>query len=238
VINGVTASSGHAPRLSRSATTAAIRTGWSTEAIGWWAATGLTEQQQAALARVEFRVEDLDAQRALGLAGSRTVLIDDDASGYGWNVFSRPLFAGGGQRQDGLASPTAGYDLLSVVTHELGHVLGYGDLDPLYEPNHVMTGLLEPGVGRIALPVGDQGWARTFGESSSLLSLDRVDEGKPAVGGREPLLVDRVIDDLVLDDLRVSRDAYLRDEDEELERLLAQRSDEGHEETDDFFAQL
>jgi hypothetical protein len=62
--------------------------------------------------------------------------------------------------------------------------------------------------------------------------------GVTAVGGAggRGVLVDRVIDDLVRDDLRVSRDAWRHDEDDEFERLLGSRSDEGHEETDDFFA--
>jgi hypothetical protein len=47
-----------------------------------------------------------------------------------------------------------------------------------------------------------------------------------------------VLDDLLRDDLRVSNDASSRDEDDEFERLLHNRSGDRHEEIDDFFAQL
>jgi hypothetical protein len=76
------------------------------------------------------------------------------------------------------------------------------------------------------------------------LALDRVDGGSPAAGGRGPLwggrgvLVDRVIDDLLRDDLRVSRDAWQRDEGDEFERLLTSRAGQGESETDEFFARL
>jgi hypothetical protein len=39
-------------------------------------------------------------------------------------------------------------DLLSVVLHELGHVVGLSDLDPRYEPHHLMAGYLQPGQQR------------------------------------------------------------------------------------------
>ncbi|MCL4207891.1 MAG: hypothetical protein KJ000_35850, partial [Pirellulaceae bacterium] len=58
----------------------------------------------------------------------------------------------------------------------------------------------------------------------------------PAAGGCGPLLVDRVLDDLLRDDLRVSKDAW--QDDDELERLLGTRSTQGHDDIDDFFAQL
>jgi hypothetical protein len=51
-------------------------------------------------------------------------------------------------------------------------------------------------------------------------------------------VVDRVIDDLLRDDLRVSKDAWQDEEDDEYERLLVGDNAEGYDEIDDFFAQL
>ena len=41
-------------------------------------------------------------------------------------------------------------DLLSVITHELGHVLGYADLDSLDHGDHVMAGALPVGLRRVS----------------------------------------------------------------------------------------
>jgi hypothetical protein len=51
-------------------------------------------------------------------------------------------------------------DLLTVVTHELGHVLGLEDVANEQHPGDVMDVLLEPGVRR--LPVAGEGWVGTF----------------------------------------------------------------------------
>jgi fibronectin type 3 domain-containing protein len=186
----------------------------------YWVSTGLAEWQVAELYRTPVAIGDLAYRGALGVAKPEGIWLDASGAGLGWNT---SLLTPNSQL------PTSSYDLLTVLTHELGHVLGYGDLDPLYEPNHVMTGLLEPGVRRIALPAGDSGLTWTFGESSSLLSLDRA---------VQRAAVDRVIDDLLQDDLRVSRDAWRDDEDDELELLATGRSSEQQAEIDDFFAQL
>jgi fibronectin type 3 domain-containing protein len=215
--------------------------GWLTEAAvesvlpvarHYWVSTGLTDVQVAELDRTPIAIGDLSYRGALGVHRPEGIWLDASGAGLGWHV---PLLTPNSQLL------TSSYDLLTVVTHELGHVLGYGDLDPLYEPNHVMTGLLEPGVRRIALPAGDSGLTWTFGESSSLLSLDRADGKEPAaIGDRavQRAAVDRVIDDLLQDDLRVSRDAWKDDEDDELELLATGRSSEQQAEIDDFFAQL
>jgi hypothetical protein len=159
--------------------------------------------------------------------------------------------------------PTAGYDLLTVVTHELGHVLGYDDLDAHDHPNHIMTGLLQPGAGRVGPAAGGRGpqwvagaerdsaqWiAGAERDSAQWVAGAERDSGSaasfgPAAGGRGPLaggrgpMVDRVIDDLLRDDLRGRRDAWQRDGDDDFERLLASGSNEHHDETDDFFAQF
>ncbi len=43
----------------------------------------------------------------------------------------------------------AAENLLTVVTHELGHSLGLGDLNPSQVANDLMTETLAPGVGRL-----------------------------------------------------------------------------------------
>src|SRR5262249_53368909 len=46
-------------------------------------------------------------------------------------------------------------DLLTVVEHELGHVLGLDDLDPQAVPHDLLTTPLAPGVPRLPPPRGE-----------------------------------------------------------------------------------
>jgi hypothetical protein len=60
-------------------------------------------------------------------------------------------------------------DLLTVVTHELGHVLGFNDLDP--NAGALMSGTLEAGTRRLNDSAPD---------SPSLVQMDRVPGGEAA----------------------------------------------------------
>lgn len=79
------------------------------------------------------------------------MLIDDDAAGLGWFVDPTPLldeeFGSGGSARPGTAA-AAGVDLLTVLAHELGHVLGRPDLDVWSHPDDVMAEELGRGVRR------------------------------------------------------------------------------------------
>jgi hypothetical protein len=137
-----------------------------------------------------------------------------------------------------------------VVTHEPGDVLGYGDLDGkgyaqkgtvlFSSADQIMVGVLQPGAGRVEIEAGGSlRWLA--GGELSLLGLERSGRRQTrgqrtrAIGGGRGLLVDRVLDDLLLDDLRVSKDAWKRDEGDEFERLLRNPSGDRHEEIDGIF---
>jgi hypothetical protein len=68
----------------------------------------------------------------LGLAFDNTIWLSADAAGYGWFTSPSPR-----------ATPPDGeVDLLTVVLHEMGHLLGYGD----DAANDLMGEYLAPGV--------------------------------------------------------------------------------------------
>src|SRR4051794_3935676 len=71
-----------------------------------------------------------------------SVLIDDNADGWGWHT-------------DASSAPGANrVDLLTVVMHELGHVLGHEDLDHGAHSEDLMSGLLTPGQRRLPDELG------------------------------------------------------------------------------------
>jgi hypothetical protein len=87
------------------------------------------------LAGTRFEIVDLPADE-LGRTTVNTVEIDTKSDGYGWFVDATPgrneEFRGRTSAGSSLAirSAAAGHmDLLTVVLHELGHVLGRPDLD-------------------------------------------------------------------------------------------------------------
>ncbi len=92
--------------------------------------TGLSTSQLSALNRVEFQIADLAGAR-LGQASGSTIVIDAGAAGYGWFVDTTPheneefqLIGNDGLLASGDSAASGHMDLLSVVLHELGHVVG------------------------------------------------------------------------------------------------------------------
>jgi glucose/arabinose dehydrogenase len=90
----------------------------------------------------------------LALPGQGTVLIDDDAAGYGWFVDPTPqqneeFSAGGAALTATPGGPADGrMDLLTVVRHELGHLAGQADLDGPGQNGQLMVGTLAAGIRR------------------------------------------------------------------------------------------
>src|SRR5262249_55223882 len=88
------------------------------------------------------------------------VTMDAAAAGYGWFCGSTAGDTAFGsvvapkELQAAPGSPALGrMDLLTVVEHELGHVLGLDDLDPQAVPHDLLTTTLAPGVRRLPTPV-------------------------------------------------------------------------------------
>jgi len=119
-----------------------------TAALTVWAAAD--PSSAARLENVRVQVADLPSG-VLGLASKSQsrIWLDADAAGLGWSA--NPQSAIGVPAR---AGHPQSIDLLTVVTHELGHVLGLPDLDPLDHPRDVMAGRLDAGLRR--LPLGGE----------------------------------------------------------------------------------
>ncbi|HVK07210.1 MAG TPA: hypothetical protein VM597_00395, partial [Gemmataceae bacterium] len=125
-------------------------------AVSRWVAAGVGPDAVATLRGVEVRLADLP-DGMLGLAGDRVVWLDRDAAGQGWYADPTPhtdeeftpAADGHGLGAVGGTGADVGLDLLTVVGHELGHVLGLPDLDPDEHLGELMAGSLRPGVRQL-----------------------------------------------------------------------------------------
>jgi Ca2+-binding RTX toxin-like protein len=124
--------------------------------VRWTAALGTEDPRTAFLQSAVFKVTDLPG-RSLGEVVGNEVLIDINAGGIGWFVDATPHEDGefvrdaGGGLVASVGSPAAGrMDLLTVLTHELGHVIGLADLDSGVHADDLMAGELTVGTRRSA----------------------------------------------------------------------------------------
>jgi len=105
-------------------------------------AAAAVEDKLSSLPSITFQIADLPGT-LLGQSLGSVILIDRDAAGYGWFVDLTPWddeeFANLAAGDDLLAVPGGvahgRMDLLTVVMHELAHVLGY---------EHSARGLMQP----------------------------------------------------------------------------------------------
>ncbi len=114
-------------------------------AIARWSAV-VPAADLSALRQTTFQIADMQSPY-LGLTSGSTIWISANAAGYGWFIDTTPMndsdFAATTVPNELIAaanSPAAGHmDLLTVVMHELGHVLGLGDVPNGNGPDTLMT---------------------------------------------------------------------------------------------------
>ena len=119
-----------APAPVRQSLTAAQARPALAEALAYWRSHG---EETSRLGHLDLAIADLGGAR-LGEASGSTITLDDNAAGWGWSA-SR-----------GHKGPAGRMDLLTALTHEVGHLLGHDHAE-----GGVMTESLAPGVRR-ALP--------------------------------------------------------------------------------------
>jgi hypothetical protein len=141
------------------------------EAAARWPAAGLTAAQAATLANVQYAVADLGGAY-LGLANpaANQIRIDDDAAMIGWSLVTGQSSLDYGQMTNDKGPMTHdGIDLLTVVMHELGHLLGHA---------HTADGLMAPVLSASAVAPS----ARGSGLSTLDSSLWTLGSSAEAVG--------------------------------------------------------
>jgi VCBS repeat-containing protein len=123
------------------------------EAVHRWETAGITQQQMAALAGLQFGISDIGDGWLGQTINHGRIVVDDNGAGWGWFVDPTPgndsEFAAVHSSTEAVATSgeaAGGMDLLTVVMHEIGHLLGF---EPSSATGNLMDEALDLGVRRL-----------------------------------------------------------------------------------------
>jgi len=155
-------------------------------AIADWQAAGASAAQVAALNQATVHIASLPPSY-LGAEAGNQIWISPNAAGWGWFMDASPA--------SNLAFPAipgrpayGKMDLLSVVDHELGHVLGLGDSQDLHD---VMGETLAAGVRR--LPSASDLFTGTVQPTTPLAAGSPVSSSLATSGDHEAALLANIL---------------------------------------------
>ena len=155
-------------------------------AIQRWAAAGASDEQIAAMRAVLVSVSDLGGL-TLGESGLGTITLDSDAAGWRWFLDSTPgddsEYSGSGSNLaavDALGMAGTRIDLLTVLTHELGHQIGLSDISAPGSSDELMYGTI--GAGQRRLPGSDDLAGAVAGPVTGAFAFAPVSLGTIPVG--------------------------------------------------------
>ena len=131
------------------------------EAAARWSAVVGSEAIDAALAGGSIEIADLGGLR-LAEVEAGTIRLDWTAAGHGWYVDATPEDDVGFHRSGdptrlvaaGGSPASEGIDLLSVLIHEIGHLLGFDDAPAETDDEIALEPFLAPGE-RVLPPAGE-----------------------------------------------------------------------------------
>ena len=153
-------------------------------AIQRWHDAGISPQQFARLQATNVEVLDL-ASGYLGFDDAGGVEISRNGNGAGW--FIDPTPNEDSEFRFGLMVNPKGFDLLTVLEHEFGHILGFDDLPNASYPSDLMADTILPGVRKNAAdsiysptPIGSRLFDPLASVSSSLALVPAANPGLTA----------------------------------------------------------